>query len=123
MLRRGQLDGWHFRRQQVIDGFIVDFFCARLRLVIELDGAVHDDPEVVKYDEWRDDLLTSRGLRVIRIRNVNVNEPTLRREVEARATELGLRPPSPDRERGTGGEAGPATAPPPDPLPLSGEEE
>ncbi len=40
-LRANQLDGWHFRRQQIIDGFIVDFYCHKAKLVIEIDGPIH----------------------------------------------------------------------------------
>ena len=42
-LRRNGLDGFHFRRQQVIDGFIVDFYCDAAKLAIELDGTVHEE--------------------------------------------------------------------------------
>ncbi len=40
-LRNNQLAGLHFRRQQIIDGFIADFYCRAARLVVECDGAVH----------------------------------------------------------------------------------
>ncbi len=40
-LRRNQLDGLHFRRQQIIDGFIVDFYCHAAGLVVEVDGPIH----------------------------------------------------------------------------------
>ena len=51
-LRRNAVDGFHFRRQQVIEGFIVDFYCDAAKLAIELDGTVHG--EQWKYDESRD---------------------------------------------------------------------
>jgi very-short-patch-repair endonuclease len=41
-LRGGKLGGLHFRRQQVIDGYIVDFYCHAARLVVEVDGSVHE---------------------------------------------------------------------------------
>ena len=41
-LRRSQRHGLHFRRQQVIYGFIVDFYCASVNLAVEVDGLVHD---------------------------------------------------------------------------------
>ena len=72
LLRRGAIDGWHFRRQQVVEGFVVDFFCAKLRLVIELDGAVHDRPEQRVLDQERDATLRLVGLKVVRIRNEEV---------------------------------------------------
>jgi very-short-patch-repair endonuclease len=41
-LRRNGLNGIHFRRQQVIDGYIVDFYCQSANLIIEVDGEVHE---------------------------------------------------------------------------------
>ncbi len=69
-LRRNQLDGLHFRRQQVIEGFIVDFYCHAAGLVIELDGPVHD--QQIGYDEERDRVLAAHGLCIMRIKNEEV---------------------------------------------------
>jgi len=44
-LRANRLDGWHFRRQQIIDGFIVDFYCHQADLVIEIDGPIHESQQ------------------------------------------------------------------------------
>jgi very-short-patch-repair endonuclease len=66
-LRANRLDGRHFRRQQVIDHFIVDFYCHSAGLVIELDGSVHDDPDQYAYDQERDQAIVQRGLRILRI--------------------------------------------------------
>jgi len=71
-LRRNQLEGFHFRRQQVIDGFIVDFYCHAAGLVVEIDGDVHQ--QQAEYDAERDRILTARGLRVLRIPNREVLE-------------------------------------------------
>jgi very-short-patch-repair endonuclease len=71
-LRGRQIAGAKFRRQQVIDGFVVDFYCDRARLVIELDGNVHDTRG--EYDGDRDQHMLERGLRVLRIRNQEVLE-------------------------------------------------
>ena len=66
-LRANKLDGWHFRRQVVIEGFIVDFYCVRLQLVIEVDGDIHDlQPD---YDRERSEILERLGLRMIRFHN------------------------------------------------------
>ncbi len=81
ILRKNAVRGHYFRRQQVIEGFVVDFFSAGLRLVIELDGAVHDDPDQAAYDRARDELLRTRGLRVVRLRNDEVNLLSLERVV------------------------------------------
>ena len=69
LLRKNGLDGLHFRRQQVIDGFIVDFYCHAVALAVELDGSIHDDPDQSAYDKDRDEKLSQRGIRVLRIRN------------------------------------------------------
>jgi very-short-patch-repair endonuclease len=69
-LRANRFRGLHFRRQQVIDGFIVDFYCHTLGLVIEVDGDVH--AEQADYDAERDRTLAARGLQVLRIRNIDV---------------------------------------------------
>ncbi|MBI4310594.1 MAG: DUF559 domain-containing protein [Chloroflexi bacterium] len=61
-LRRNQLDGLAFRRQQIIDGFIVDFYCHRIGLVIELDGSVHEGEVAQGQDKERDTLLSARGI-------------------------------------------------------------
>ncbi|MGC9400726.1 MAG: endonuclease domain-containing protein [Anaerolineae bacterium] len=71
-LRRNQLDGLHFRRQQIIDGFIVDFYCHAVGLVVEVDGAVHGEPDQAAYDAERQRILESRGLRLLRVRNKEV---------------------------------------------------
>ncbi len=69
-LRRNQLDGFHFRRQQVIDGYIVDFYCHSASVVVEVDGSVHDHQQ--EYDEARDDQLARRGLLILRVRNEEI---------------------------------------------------
>ena len=63
-LRANRLLGLHFRRQQVIGGFIVDFYCHAAALVIEVDGGIHQ--RQIAYDEERDRVLSARGLRVLR---------------------------------------------------------
>ncbi len=69
-LRGGQLNGLRWRRQQVIDGFIVDFYCHAARLVVELDGAVHNNQ--VEYDAARDATLAARNLLTLRFTNTEV---------------------------------------------------
>lgn len=65
-LRANKL-GVHFRRQQVIQGFIVDFYCHKAKLVVEIDGDVHDLQK--EEDERREEALFAMGLRVVRFRN------------------------------------------------------
>jgi len=66
-LRSRQLGGWKFRRQHVIVGYVVDFYCAELRLVVEVDGPVHDPlgPD----DDAREEDLRRAGAQVVRFSN------------------------------------------------------
>ena len=73
-LRASKLGGLHFRRQQVIEGFIVDFFCHAAKLVVELDGAVHNEQR--EYDAERDQILAARGLLLLRFPNSSL-EPDI----------------------------------------------
>jgi very-short-patch-repair endonuclease len=68
-LRANKL-GVHFRRQQVIAGFIVDFYCHKAGLVIELDGDIHDLQQ--EEDARREKVLSEMGLRIVRFRNDEV---------------------------------------------------
>jgi very-short-patch-repair endonuclease len=78
ILRDRGLFGLKFRRQQVIAGFIVDFYCASARLALELDGRVHDDPDQRADDAARRDALASHDVRVLRLDNRHVHEQVLR---------------------------------------------
>lgn len=66
-LRRSRL-GVNFRRQQIIDGFIADFYCHSAALVVEVDGRTHD-PD---YDAERDRIFSDRGIVVLRVKNQDV---------------------------------------------------
>jgi len=63
-----------FRRQHPILFYVVDFYCHQLKLVIEIDGGIHDLEEVKKNDEQREQTLKSLGLTVIRFKNEDVFE-------------------------------------------------
>jgi very-short-patch-repair endonuclease len=69
-LRKNQVDGFHFRRQVVIEGFIVDFYCPSKLLVVEVDGDIHDLQ--FDYDRERTEILTQAGLRIVRFQNEEV---------------------------------------------------
>lgn len=71
LLRTNKLAGWHFRRQQIIDGFIVDFYCHAASLIVEVDGGIHETQK--EQDAERDAHLVSRGFRVLRVTNDEVN--------------------------------------------------
>ena len=70
-VRHRRLGGFKFRRQQVIDGFIADFYCDQAGVALELDGADHKNQ--TEYDTHRDRVIASRGLIVIRIRNDRID--------------------------------------------------
>jgi very-short-patch-repair endonuclease len=68
-LRANKL-GVHFRRQQVIAGFIVDFYCHKAALVIEVDGDIHDLQQ--EEDARWEKVLSETGLKVVRFGNEEV---------------------------------------------------
>jgi len=68
-LRNKRFMGLKFRQQHPIDRFIVDFYCHKHKLVIELDGSVHDLPEVAENDKNREAELTDLGLTILRFSN------------------------------------------------------
>jgi very-short-patch-repair endonuclease len=69
-LRTNRFHGIHFRRQQVIDGFVADFYCHSAGIVIEVDGPVHGSQR--ERDAERDRVLKARGLMVLRVTNDEV---------------------------------------------------
>ena len=66
--------GVKFRRQHPIADCIVDFFCYEARLIIEVDGSVHDDSYQSERDEGRTQFFKDLGLKVIRFRNEEIFE-------------------------------------------------
>jgi very-short-patch-repair endonuclease len=67
-LRRNQLNGWGFRRQAPVGGFVVDFLCHKPALIVEVDGPTHDDEEQKAFDTARTEKLEALGYLVIRVR-------------------------------------------------------
>jgi very-short-patch-repair endonuclease len=70
MVRRNQVAGLQFRRQQVINGFVADFYCNQIRLVVEIDGGIHETQK--DYDHLRERLINACGIKVIRFSNEEV---------------------------------------------------
>ena len=68
-LKGKQLQGCKFRRQYSIGNYIVDFYCPKLRLVIELDGEQHSKQGNIEYDKKRTDYLNSLSIKVLRYWN------------------------------------------------------
>ena len=72
-LRNRKCCGFKFRRQQVIEGFIADFYCEQSQIVVEVDGGVHEDAEAIKNDAHREAVFRARGITTIRFKNDRVN--------------------------------------------------
>ena len=63
-----------FIRQKVIGKYIVDFYCAKAKIVIELDGSQHYEDKEIEKDALRTEFLEQYGLKVIRISNLDINK-------------------------------------------------
>jgi very-short-patch-repair endonuclease len=70
LLRRKQFAGLRFRRQQAIGPYVVDFYCASAKLIVELDGGQHFDAQHLAYDAARTQWLEQNGFRVVRFANI-----------------------------------------------------
>ncbi len=103
MLRARRLLGYKFRRQHEFGPYILDFFCAEKRLVIEADGGQHFLPEGVEHDRIRDGYLAERGLRVLRFSNREIllePESVLAEIARGLVGDAALSPALSQRERG-----------------------
>lgn len=78
--------GLKFTRQALACGYIVDFYCPQLKLVVEVDGSFHSGREA--YDRERDQRLTKAGLRVVRVTNEDVLNHRAQAMVARAAQEL-----------------------------------
>jgi very-short-patch-repair endonuclease len=72
ILRKFRSKGYIFRRQHPIDLFIADFYCHKLKLILEVDGPIHEDEEAKEYDDGRSGELEKYGIRIIRFTNDQV---------------------------------------------------
>ncbi|RJR18845.1 MAG: endonuclease domain-containing protein [Nitrospiraceae bacterium] len=71
-IRRKQLKGLQFYRQKIIGNYIADFYCPKLKLVIEVDGGQHYSSEGRENDRVRDNYMTGAGITVIRFSDKDV---------------------------------------------------
>jgi len=71
-LQRKTLRGYKFRRQYGIGRYVVDFYCPKLKLAIEIDGDSHFTDQAQEYDREREAYIQSLGLKVIRFTNLEV---------------------------------------------------
>lgn len=96
-LRASRLDGLKFRRQHPIDRYFADFACESLRLVVELDGKIHDDDEQQLNDYHRQQEIERLGWFVLRFPNDQVTGslPAVLAAIRAQATLAGTGTPHP----------------------------
>ena len=73
-IRLKQLKGYQFNRQKPIDEYIVDFYCPKAKLVIELDGGRHKSDDSIIKDTLKDENLGNLGLKVLRFNNNDITE-------------------------------------------------
>ncbi|MBD0276600.1 MAG: endonuclease domain-containing protein [Flavisolibacter sp.] len=78
-LRNRKLNRLKFRRQHPIDKYVADFYCAEINLIIELDGSIHGESEIIQYDGTRTKELNKLGISVLRFTNEEIinNMPTV----------------------------------------------
>ncbi len=72
-LRNRKILNFKFRRQHPVGKYIADFYCHEAKLIIEIDGGMHNNPENQEYDQKRTDELKKIGILVIRFKNEDVN--------------------------------------------------
>lgn len=71
-LKGKQIKNAQFYRQKPIGNYIVDFYCAKYKIIIELDGSQHYTDEGLEYDSERDTYLKFMGLKVLRFTNIQI---------------------------------------------------
>ncbi len=122
-LQKRQLDGRKFRRQMPIGPFVVDFYCSSERLIVEVDGPIHESQRAL--DQERQTLLESLGLRFVRVTaaQVEADLPAVLRAIRA-AFGPANSPhpwPLPQNEGGESATGVPSSLPSPLPSPRVGE--
>ena len=73
-LRKKNINGLKFRRQYIIGNYIVDFICNEKKLIIEIDGGQHNENKNIIYDQARTKYLESKGYKVIRFWNCDIDK-------------------------------------------------
>lgn len=84
------INGLKFRRQHPIGIYVADFFCHKAKLIIEIDGGIHNDPDIQKSDEQREKDLKNMGYNIIRFSNEDIykNPERVIKEIEMKTLEL-----------------------------------
>jgi len=97
-LKNKQLKGYKFRRQVSVGKYVVDFYCPKLKLAIELDGDSHYYPEAKAYDSERSNWIKMFGIKFLRFTNKDVIE---NKEAVIETIARHLPPLTPPNRRGT----------------------
>ena len=63
-----------FTRQRIVGNYILDFYCAAVKLAVELDGGQHYESEAIEYDRIRTEFLESLGIKVVRFTNIDIDK-------------------------------------------------
>jgi len=74
ILRNRRLNGLKFRRQHPVLDYIVDFYCHEYKLIVEIDGGIHQLKENIEYDKDRTEIFEEEGLQVLRFTNKEILE-------------------------------------------------
>ncbi|QGM99027.1 endonuclease domain-containing protein [Methylocystis parvus] len=72
-LRQLRPQGFHFRRQAPVDGYILDFVCFKHRLIVEVDGSQHGEDQQLGHDARRDAHFAANGFETLRFWNADVD--------------------------------------------------
>ena len=73
-IRGGKINGNRFRRQFPIGNYVLDFYCPKLKLAVELDGGHHDALEQATRDKEKDDFMSKQGIKILRFWNNELSE-------------------------------------------------
>ena len=77
-LRNRQFSNLKFRRQYLVDGYLIDFYCLELRLAIEVDGPIHSQKEQTENYQARQDIIKKKNIKFFRVRSreieLNINQ-------------------------------------------------
>jgi len=76
-IRKRKIYGFKFLRQYVIAGFILDFYCSKLKLGIEVDGKIHNLKDNNDYDLKRENIIKQYNIKIIRFTNEDIENDIL----------------------------------------------
>ncbi len=74
VLKGKKLAGYKFRRQYGVGRYVIDFYCPKVKVAIEVDGPIHVKTDEIEYDKQRDSYLSEFGIKVIRFKNEDMEK-------------------------------------------------